>query len=64
VPGILLVQGLAVILAVAGARILNPGAQEVLRHGDEILAIGAPGRIRGWLNERPAQGGPAAAPLV
>ena len=39
-----------------GVRILNPGAQEVLREGDELLALGTPVQIRefrGWLSEGP-----------
>jgi CPA2 family monovalent cation:H+ antiporter-2 len=43
----------------AGARILNPGAQEVLLPGDELLTLGTPAQIRefrGWLSEKPAQG--------
>ena len=38
-------------------RILNPGADEVLRPGDELLVLGTPGQIRefrGWLTEDPA----------
>lgn len=37
-----------------GIRILNPGGQENLRAGDEILALGAPSQLRefrGWLAE-------------
>jgi CPA2 family monovalent cation:H+ antiporter-2 len=37
-----------------GIRILNPGAQEVLRAGDELLVLGAPAEIRDfrtWLSE-------------
>ena len=43
-----------------GARILNPGAQEALRPGDELLVLGTPVQIRefrGWLAENPAQDG-------
>jgi CPA2 family monovalent cation:H+ antiporter-2 len=39
-----------------GLRILNPGARETLRAGDEILALGAPeqiGEFKEWLRERP-----------
>jgi CPA2 family monovalent cation:H+ antiporter-2 len=42
------------------ARILNPGAHEVLKPGDELLALGAPSQIREfrvWLTERPSQAG-------
>ena len=42
----------------AEVRILNPGAQETLRPGDELLTLGAPAQIRefrAWLTERPAQ---------
>jgi CPA2 family monovalent cation:H+ antiporter-2 len=38
-----------------GIRILNPGAQEVLQAGDELLTLGTPAQIRefrGWLAER------------
>ena len=48
----------------AGVRILNPGAQEVLRARDELLALGTAAQIRGfrgWLGERPSGD---AAPLV
>jgi len=41
-------------------RILNPGAHEVLRSGDELLVLGTPLQIRefrGWLVEKPAQDG-------
>lgn len=31
-----------------GARILNPSAQEELRCGDRILALGSPDQIRGF----------------
>jgi CPA2 family monovalent cation:H+ antiporter-2 len=44
----------------AAARILNPGGQEVLKPGDELLVLGAPAQIRdfrGWVTERPGQGG-------
>jgi monovalent cation:H+ antiporter-2, CPA2 family len=37
-----------------GLRILNPGATEILRSGDELLALGAPAQIREfktWLQE-------------
>jgi monovalent cation:H+ antiporter-2, CPA2 family len=40
-------------------RILNPGRQEALREGDELLALGTPAQIRefrGWLAERPPRG--------
>ena len=43
-----------------GVRILNPGAQEMLKPDDELLTLGAPSQIRefrGWLTEKPAQGG-------
>jgi CPA2 family monovalent cation:H+ antiporter-2 len=43
-----------------GGRILNPGAQEVLRPGDELLVLGAPAQIlefRGWLADNPVQDG-------
>jgi K+/H+ antiporter YhaU regulatory subunit KhtT len=43
----------------AGVRILNPGASEVLRQGDELLALGTPVQIRefrGWLSERTDDG--------
>jgi CPA2 family monovalent cation:H+ antiporter-2 len=39
-----------------GVRILNPSAQETLRPGDEVLALGAPLHIaefKTWLRERP-----------
>ncbi len=39
-----------------GVRILNPSAQETLRTGDEVLALGAPLHIaefREWLRSRP-----------
>ena len=39
-----------------GLRILNPGAQEMLREGDEILVLGTPVQITefsAWLRERP-----------
>ena len=39
-----------------GARILNPGAHEMLRPGDEVLALGAPQQItefKAWLRARP-----------
>ncbi len=42
------------------ARILNPGAGEVLQPGDELLALGAPAQIRefrAWLLEKPAAEG-------
>jgi CPA2 family monovalent cation:H+ antiporter-2 len=42
------------------ARILNPGAQEVLQPGDELLALGAPAQIRefrAWLAENPTREG-------
>ena len=42
-----------------GTRILNPGAGEVLRAGDELLALGTPVQIRefkGKLAERAASG--------
>jgi CPA2 family monovalent cation:H+ antiporter-2 len=45
----------------AGARILNPGGQEKLEPGDEILALGTPVQIRdfkAWLREN---GEPARA---
>ena len=41
-------------------RILNPGAQEVLRAADQLLVLGTPVQIRefrGWLAEKPAQDG-------
>ena len=41
-----------------GERILNPGAHESLRAGDELLVLGTPEQIRnfrGWLTENPAQ---------
>lgn len=40
----------------SGMRILNPGAEEHLRAGDEVLALGTPEQIRefrAWLRERP-----------
>ena len=43
-----------------GQRILNPGGQEVIEPGDEILALGAPVQIRefrSWLREEPGAGG-------
>jgi CPA2 family monovalent cation:H+ antiporter-2 len=43
-----------------GLRILNPGGQEALREGDELLVLGTPAQIRefrGWLSEKPAQDG-------
>ncbi len=39
-----------------GLRILNPGAQELLRSGDEILVLGTPvdiAEFKVWLRERP-----------
>jgi CPA2 family monovalent cation:H+ antiporter-2 len=42
-----------------GVRILNPSGTEVLRAGDELLALGTPAQLRdfkGWLGEKPAQG--------
>jgi len=42
-----------------GARILNPGGAEVLRAGDELLALGPPQQIRefrAWLAETAAPG--------
>ncbi len=39
------------------AKILNPGATEVLLPADELLVLGTPGKIRefrGWLTENPA----------
>jgi len=39
-----------------GVRILNPGAHEMLLHGDELLALGTPLQIRefrGRLAEKP-----------
>jgi len=44
-----------------GVRILNPGAVEILRGGDELLVLGAPTQIsdfKMWLLE-PPEGGPA-----
>jgi CPA2 family monovalent cation:H+ antiporter-2 len=44
----------------AGGRILNPGAQEVLRPRDELLVLGTPAQIlefRGWLADNPVQDG-------
>jgi K+/H+ antiporter YhaU regulatory subunit KhtT len=44
----------------AGGRILNPGAHEVLRQGDELLVLGTSAQIRefrGWLADNPAQDG-------
>jgi len=41
-----------------GLRILNPSAQETLRAGDEILALGAPqqiGDFKDWLREVPEE---------
>ncbi|MBL9210270.1 MAG: cation:proton antiporter [Opitutaceae bacterium] len=41
-----------------GLRILNPGAQEVLRVGDEILVLGTPVQIAefsAWVRERPEE---------
>jgi CPA2 family monovalent cation:H+ antiporter-2 len=41
-----------------GERILNPGAQEVLRPGDELLVLGTPAQIRefrGWLADNPPE---------
>ena len=47
-----------------GTRILNPGAHETLRPGDEVLALGAPQQIaefKSWLRARPDEaGGPMA----
>ena len=43
-----------------GLRILNPGATEILRAGDELLALGAPANIREfdvWLQELAVDGG-------
>lgn len=40
----------------SGHRILNPGADEVILIGDELLALGTPAQItefREWLRERP-----------
>lgn len=42
-----------------GQRILNPGGQEVIKPGDEILALGAPVQIReykAWVREQPEAG--------
>ena len=42
-----------------GVRILNPGAQEMLHAGDEVLALGTPEQIRefkAWLRERVGPG--------
>jgi len=47
----------------AGARILSPGAHEVLRAADELLTLGTPVQIRefrGWLGEKPSGGSPPA----
>jgi CPA2 family monovalent cation:H+ antiporter-2 len=47
-----------------GVRILNPGAGEKLRPGDEVLALGAPQQIqefKAWLRERPDPVGDAEA---
>jgi CPA2 family monovalent cation:H+ antiporter-2 len=46
-----------------GVRILNPGGQETLEEGDELLALGTPAQIRefrGWLSDKPAQEGRSA----
>jgi len=48
-----------------GLRILNPPAEEKLQAGDELLALGTPGRIRDfktWLNERPEEARADEAP--
>ncbi len=40
-------------------RILNPGASELLKPGDELLVLGTPAQIRefrGWLTENPSDG--------
>jgi len=45
-----------------GVRILNPGGQELLKAGDELLALGTPAQIRefrGWLSERSAPDDPS-----
>lgn len=44
-----------------GQRILNPGGQEVIKPGDEILALGSPVQIReykAWVREKPEAGEP------
>ena len=41
-----------------GLRILNPGAHERLRSGDEILVLGTPvqiGEFKDWLREKPGE---------
>jgi CPA2 family monovalent cation:H+ antiporter-2 len=41
-----------------GLRILNPGADETLCEGDDVLTLGTPGQIRefkAWVNERPEE---------
>ena len=45
-----------------GQRMLNPAAEEGIRAGDELLALGAPEQIREfkiWLNTRPEDDDPA-----
>ena len=40
-----------------GIRILNPGAAEVLRPGDELLVLGTPDQIRdfgAWILDNPS----------
>ncbi len=43
-----------------GLRILNPGADEAVRAGDELLTLGTPAQLlafKAWLAEAPASGG-------
>ncbi len=53
-----------------GLRMLNPGATESLRHGDEILVLGTPVQIAefaAWARERPdesAEGGASDSPSL
>lgn len=42
-----------------GYRILSPGADEIVRAGDDILTLGTPsavGRFKDWLREKPGEG--------
>ena len=46
-------------------RILNPGAQEMIRAGDELLVLGTPAQIRdfrAWISEPKSPGDAAPAP--
>ncbi|MFH1497440.1 MAG: cation:proton antiporter [Verrucomicrobiota bacterium] len=47
----------------AGLRILSPGAEETVRAGDDLLALGTPAAVRGfkdWLREKPEGEAPLA----